>query len=155
MVAGATEREQHKPRRPTIDELAAHARADAHHAVGAEHMCDTIDEQHELALEHNVERLAEDHEHAQRLARGWLAAGLPVDVERVQTNFVQLDVGALGLSSPEALARLERDAGVQLSPTVRAGVVRAVTHLDISDDDIEHAVARVPAALGAALALGA
>ena len=42
--------------------------------------------------------------------RGLAAAGLPVDLDQVETNFVQLDVGALGLGRDEALARL-RDAG--------------------------------------------
>ena len=59
------------------------------------------------ALDHHVDRLADDHARARRLAEGWLAAGLPVDLGQVQTNFVQLDVGALGLGRDEALARLK------------------------------------------------
>ena len=136
-------------------DLMRRARIEKHRFGGAMRQAGIVAASALYALEHNVERLAEDHEHAQRLARGWLAAGLPVDLERVHTNFVQVDVGALGLSSPEALERLERDAGVQLSPTVRAGVLRAVTHLDISSEDIEHAIARVPAALGVPAALRA
>jgi threonine aldolase len=136
-------------------ELMVRARIEKHRFGGAMRQAGIVAASALFALEHNVERLAEDHEHAQRLARGWLDAGLPVDLERVHTNFVQLDVGALGLSSSQALERLERDAAVQLSPTVRAGVVRAVTHMDISDDDIEHAIASVPAALGAAQVLRA
>ncbi len=46
------------------------------------------------ALDHHVERLADDHARARRLAEGWHAAGLPVDLDQVETNFVQLDVGA-------------------------------------------------------------
>src|SRR2546430_4296939 len=45
------------------------------------------------ALEHNPERLADDHAPARRLAEGLADAGLPVDLEQVQTNFVQLNVG--------------------------------------------------------------
>ena len=45
------------------------------------------------ALDHNVERLADDHARARRLGEGWAAAGLPVDLEQVETNFVQVDVG--------------------------------------------------------------
>ena len=37
--------------------------------------------------------------------RAWAAAGLPVDLELVQTNFVQLDVAALGLDEDEARRR--------------------------------------------------
>ena len=58
------------------------------------------------ALEHNVERLADDHARARRLAEGWAERGVPVDLDAVETNFVQVDVGALGLTSAEAIARL-------------------------------------------------
>jgi threonine aldolase len=100
------------------------------------------------ALEHNVDRLAEDHARARRLAEGWHAAGLPVDLDQVETNFVQLDVGALALDRDRALAQL-RDAGVGLSSTIHPTVVRAVTHLDLDDEAIDQAVERVPRALGA------
>jgi threonine aldolase len=100
------------------------------------------------ALEHNVDRLAEDHARARRLAEGWHAAGLPVDLDQVETNFVQLDVGALGLDRDRALAQL-RDAGVGLSSTIHPTVVRAVTLLDLDDEAIDQAVERVPRALGA------
>jgi threonine aldolase len=98
------------------------------------------------ALEHHVERLAEDHARARRLAEGWHAAGLPVDLEQVETNFVQLDVAALGLDRDHALALL-RDAGVGLSSTIHPSLARAVTHLDVDDEDIERAVALAPGAL--------
>ena len=99
------------------------------------------------ALDHHVERLADDHARARRLAEGWHAAGLPVDLEQVETNFVQLDVGALGYGRDEALARL-RDGGVGLSSTIHPTVIRAVTHLDVDDDEIERAIELVPARSG-------
>jgi threonine aldolase len=99
------------------------------------------------ALDHHVERLADDHARARRLAEGWRTAGLPVDLEQVQTNFVQLDVGALGYDRDEALARL-RESGVGLSSTIHPTVIRAVTHLDVGDDEIERAIELVPQALG-------
>ena len=71
---------------------------------------------------------------------------MPVDLEGVVTNFVQVDVAALGLTTEEAVARL-RDEGVALSPTA-GGRLRAVTHLDIDDDDVERALDAVPRALG-------
>jgi threonine aldolase len=40
-----------------------------------------------------------------------------------------------------------KQQGVLVSTTVHPTVVRAVTHLDIGDDDIERAVAAIPAAL--------
>jgi threonine aldolase len=98
------------------------------------------------ALDHHVERLADDHARARRLAEGWHGAGLPVDLDQVETNFVQLDVAALGLEWDTALAGL-REAGVGLSSTPHPGVARAVTHLDVSDDDIDRAIELVPGAL--------
>jgi threonine aldolase len=99
------------------------------------------------ALDHHVERLAEDHARAHLLVEGWHAAGLPVDPAQVETNFVQLDVAALGLERDRALALL-REAGVGLSSTIHPGVVRAVTHLDVGDEDIERAIELAPSALG-------
>jgi threonine aldolase len=100
------------------------------------------------ALDHNVERLAVDHERARRLAEGWHAAGLPVALDRVETNFVQIDGSRLDLPRAEALAAL-RSAGVALSPTYGSTLIRAVTHLDLTDDDIERALVLVAEALGA------
>ncbi len=136
-------------------ELMARARIEKHRFGGAMRQAGIVAASALFALEHNVERLADDHARAQRLAHGWSAAGLPVDLARVHTNFVQVDVGALGHSSPAALELLAHQALVLLSPTVRPGVLRAVTHLDISDEDVERAIDRVPAALGAPRALSA
>jgi threonine aldolase len=100
------------------------------------------------ALDHHVERLADDHARARRLAEAWHAAGLPADPAQAETNFVQLDVSKLGVGRDEALARL-REAGVGLSSTIHPTVLRAVTHLDVTDEDVERACALVPTALGA------
>jgi threonine aldolase len=99
------------------------------------------------ALEHNIERLADDHARARRLAEGLAEAGVPVDLEQVETNFVQLDVAPLGLAWDEALARLA-EHGVGLSATMHPTKLRAVTHLDVGDKDIERAVELIPRALG-------
>ena len=99
------------------------------------------------AFDHHVERLADDHVRARRLAEGLKEAGMPVDVDAVETNFVQLRVEALGLSSSDALERLAA-AGVGLSSTIHPGVLRAVTHLDVSDEDIDAAIEKIPRALG-------
>jgi threonine aldolase len=98
------------------------------------------------ALEHNVERLAEDHARARRLAEALADAGVPVDLEQVETNFVQIDAAALGLDRADALARLAA-AGVGLSATIHPTVMRAVTHLDVTDDDIARASELIPEAL--------
>ena len=72
---------------------------------------------------------------------------MPIDIALVQTNFVQVNVGALGLGEHEAMDRL-RESGVLLSRTMKPGVLRAVTHLDVDDDDVERALELVPHALG-------
>jgi threonine aldolase len=101
------------------------------------------------ALDHNVERLADDHARARRLAEGLADAGLPVELEQVETNFVQLDVGAVGLGSRDGIA-LFAEAGVGLSSTVHPGVLRAVTHLGVGDDEIDAALEAIPRALARA-----
>jgi threonine aldolase len=100
------------------------------------------------ALDHHVDRLADDHARARRLAEGLYEAGLPVNLDQVETNFVQIDVRALDLDSATALERLQREE-VGLSATPHPGVLRAVTHLDVSDDDVERALDAIPRALGA------
>ena len=96
------------------------------------------------ALDHHVERLADDHGRAKKLALGLAEAGLAVDPDRVETNFVQLDVAPL--SPAEAMARLA-EHGVGLSATIHPTLLRAVTHLDVDDDDIDGALELIPHAL--------
>jgi threonine aldolase len=98
------------------------------------------------ALDHHVERLADDHARARRLAEALAAAGVPVDLDQVETNFVQVDVEPIGLTRAEALARLA-EVGVGLSGTIHPTVMRAVTHLEIGDEDVERAAELVPQAL--------
>jgi threonine aldolase len=128
-------------------ELMHRARVEKHRFGGAMRQAGIVAAAGLYALDHNVERLADDHARARRLAEGWAAAGLPVDLELVETNFVQVDVASVGIDEHDALARI-RAEGVLLSQT-RPGILRAVTHLDIDDDDVEHALAAVPHALGA------
>jgi threonine aldolase len=129
-------------------ELMATARRFKHLFGGAMRQAGIVAAAGVFALEHNIDRLAEDHDRARRLAEGLDAAGVPVDLEQVQTNFVQVDLAPLELSPKEALARLW-EHGVGLSMTAHATRLRAVTHLDVDDDDIERAVELIPRALGA------
>jgi threonine aldolase len=101
------------------------------------------------ALDHHVDRLADDHANARRLGEGLVEAGLPIDLDQVETNFVLLDVTRLGLAGDEALARL-RSEGVLLSFAARTDVLRALTHLDVTAEQIEEAIMRIPRALSGA-----
>ena len=98
------------------------------------------------ALDHHVDRLAYDHARARTLAEALDAAGVPVDLEQVETNFVQVNVQPLGLERGEAIARLQA-VGVGLSSTPHPTVLRAVTHLEIDDEDITRASELIPEAL--------
>ncbi len=102
------------------------------------------------ALDHHIERLGDDHARARRLADALAEAGIRVELDRVETNFVQIDVGSLAIDRADALARL-REAGVGLSATIHPTVIRAVTHLEITDDDIDQAAELIPATLLAAV----
>ena len=128
-------------------ELMAHAWREKHLFGGAMRQAGIVAAAGVYALDHHLERLADDHARARRLAEGWHAAGLPVDLEQVETNFVQLDVAALGFDRDHALALL-RDAGVGLSSTIHPTVLRAVTHLDVSDEHVERTIEQIPRSLG-------
>jgi threonine aldolase len=95
------------------------------------------------ALDHHVERIADDHRRARRLGQGLVDGGVKVDLEQVETNFVQIDVGP---DRADAIERIKQH-GVLVSTTVHPTVVRAVTHLDVADPDIETAIAAISAAL--------
>jgi threonine aldolase len=103
------------------------------------------------ALEHHVDRIADDHARARRLGEGLVEAGVKVDLEQVETNFVQIDVG------PDRAGAIDRmkERGVLVSTTVHPTVVRAVTHLDITDEDIDIAIAAIQTALTRTAALRA
>jgi len=126
-------------------ELMARARRFKHLFGGAFRQAGIVAAAGIYAFDHNIDRLADDHARAKRLALGLAETGLQVDADRVETNFVQVDVSPLG--SGEACALLA-EHGVGLSATIHPGVLRAVTHLDIDDDDIDRAIELIPLALG-------
>ncbi len=89
-------------------------------------------------LDHNVARLAEDHAHARRFAE--IVAGSPalrVNPSDVETNLVYFGVDESIIRADDLCARV-RDRGVWILPLgVRS--CRAVTHLDVSADQVERA----------------
>jgi threonine aldolase len=94
------------------------------------------------ALDHHVDGLAGDHARARRLAEGLAALpGVELDPATVETNIVIFAV-------PDAQAfcaalAAEDVAMSQFGPRR----VRAVTHLDVDDDGIDHALAVAARAL--------
>jgi len=86
------------------------------------------------ALDHHVDRLADDHEHARRLAAG--LEGLPgVRVEPPQTNMVFVSLAQE--HGPDIVERLRR-GGLLCTGLYD---LRLVTHLDVTRDDIDRAIA--------------
>jgi threonine aldolase len=87
------------------------------------------------ALDHHVERLADDHARAKRLAEG-----IGLDPATAETNFVPIT------DEPRLIERLlEHGVGVG---DLRPGWLRAVTHLDVGDEEIEQAIERMQEVLG-------
>lgn len=101
------------------------------------------------ALDHHIDRLHEDHERARRLAR--LASIVPgLRVVEPETNIVMMDVVKAGISASDVVRELAAHDVLMTPFTARR--VRAVTHLDISDEGLSHAaeaLAHVMAALEA------
>ena len=118
------------------------------------------------ALEHNVDRLAEDHANAKRLATALAEMpGVSIDVDAVETNIVYFDVepdlrlpgrepddtDPVRSATAAAFCNTLHEKGVWILP-LGAQRVRAVTHLDVSADDIERAIVVLRDVLGAAKA---
>ena len=97
------------------------------------------------ALEHNMEGLNADHANAKLLAER--LAGVPnVEPTMPETNIILLDLTQPTMTAELALKKLA-DAGVLLVPFGPARL-RAVTHLGVSADDVEHAAEVVAKVLG-------
>ncbi|MFW5973099.1 MAG: threonine aldolase family protein [Bacteroidota bacterium] len=85
------------------------------------------------ALENNLPRLASDHVRARRLAEAITELpGFSVDLDSVQTNIVLFDVEG---PAEKYLKELESDSVLMVAFGPRT--IRAITHLDISDEDID------------------
>ncbi len=102
-------------------ELMARARRGKHFFGGAMRQAGIVAAAALYALDHHVDRIAEDHARARRLVEGLDGAGVKVDLDQVETNFVQIDVGP---DRPAAIERL-KERGVLVSTTVHPTIVRA------------------------------
>ncbi|MEV3926652.1 threonine aldolase family protein [Actinomadura coerulea] len=95
------------------------------------------------ALEHHVQRLAVDHANAKALAQGLAGIdGIDIDPSHVETNIVYFEVD----DAPGFAAGLAAH-GVLVGAKGRRRV-RAVTHLDITADDIATAITAAKAVMG-------
>ena len=93
-----------------------------------------------IALEKMIDRLEEDHVNAKLLANGIKGIeGLYVDLRRIQTNIVLVDLSGLGVNSNIFIAML-RERGLLVSSHSK-NVIRMVTHFGIRREHIEKALA--------------
>lgn len=91
------------------------------------------------ALDHNVDRLADDHANARLLAEAIAdTPGLSVDLDAVETNLIFFNVDPRIGTAHDLVARL-RERGVWMLAE-SAQRARAVTHLDVSRQQIERAI---------------
>jgi threonine aldolase len=92
-----------------------------------------------IAIEDGQKRLHRDHENARALAEGLAEIpGISIDPSSVQTNIVIFDVSGTGKTAGEICARLKEVEVLAIGISDRR--VRMVTHLDVSSDDIVHAI---------------
>jgi len=91
------------------------------------------------ALENNLNRLKDDHDRAKRLARGLAELpGVNLNPEEIESNIVIFDVTPSGLGPAQAIGRLA-ELGVGVVP-FGGNNLRAVTHLNINDRDLDEAL---------------
>ncbi len=91
-----------------------------------------------FAVRNNVTRLKEDHEKARYFARQLSALpGFDIDPDSVQTNIVLVDVQNTGKSPQEVIA-IMKNHGVLVSVGTFTKF-RALMHLDVTMDEVQHA----------------
>jgi threonine aldolase len=88
------------------------------------------------ALEHHVERLANDHSNARRLAVGLQDLGFKVD------PFPETNIVIFEPTRAEEFAKELRVRGV-LTLALTKDLMRVVTHMDVSEADIDDALGRI------------
>jgi len=90
------------------------------------------------ALDHHLDRLATDHANARLIAeRLTSTAGISIDLPSVQTNIVIFTLAPGPLDAADVVAAA-RARGV-LVVAFGARIVRAVTHLDVTQEECSHA----------------
>ncbi|AGZ40220.1 threonine aldolase family protein [Actinoplanes friuliensis] len=90
----------------------------------------------QYALDNHLTRLAEDHTRARHLAEALEPYGV-VEAAQVRTNLVPLDLSKAPLDAP-SLAAAAAERGVFIAAMLPR-VARLVTHLDLTDADVEKA----------------
>lgn len=99
-----------------------------------------------FALDRNLERLKEDHDKAKWLAKQLSdIPGIKLDLNSVQTNIIIFSLSGRTESSVELISKLKA-RGILISE-MGISTLRAVTHLDVSMDQIKEASAVIKSLL--------
>jgi len=99
------------------------------------------------ALEHHIERLKEDHRNAKRLSVGLKELkGISINPDHVQTNIVIFDVAQTGMTAPR-IAEAMKEQGILIHAFGKMQI-RLVTHLDVTEENIETALKEFKKVLG-------
>ena len=102
------------------------------------------------ALDNNIKLLKIDHQRAKLIAKA-IASIAPnlINPEHVDTNIVGLDLTGLKITAAELSSWLQ-EKGI-LTGALGPKYLRLVTHLDLTDDDIEYVIQVLPKLLQRAL----
>jgi threonine aldolase len=99
-----------------------------------------------FALDHNFERLKEDHDKAKWLANELSTIpGIHLDRDDVQTNIIIFNINGGSESAENLLSKLKAN-GILISEMGNS-TLRAVTHLDVSMEQIKRASATIKSIL--------
>lgn len=91
------------------------------------------------ALDHHLERLKQDHQNAKRLAVGLKEIkGVSLDPKHVETNIVIFDVVETGKTAQQ-IAEAMKHHNVLIHAFGKTQI-RLVTHLDVTEEDVETAL---------------
>jgi len=91
------------------------------------------------ALDHHLEKLKATHDQAKRLAFGLSGCrGVSIDPGQIETNIIIFDVTHSGKTSALVAAAM-KEKGVLIHASGKTQI-RLVTHIDISDNDIDKAL---------------
>jgi threonine aldolase len=90
------------------------------------------------AVENHFSRLREDHQRARKLAEAIShIPAIKVDLQTVQTNIVVFDVAKPNFNAEKFVRTLQENGVLMLE--IDPNRIRAVTHLDLTDEDIDKA----------------
>jgi threonine aldolase len=100
-----------------------------------------------FALDHNIGRLKEDHDNAKLLAKELSnLPGITLDLNSVQTNIIIFNMIGRSESAEELILKLKAK-GILISE-MGISTLRAVTHLDVSTEQIKRASETIKSLLG-------